>query len=164
MGTSFTIKASQLPEGVRTRRLETLIKRRLAEINQQMSTYIVDSELSVINSSKNTGAQFISPELFKLLFAAQEISVATGGAYDVTVGPLVNLWGFGPDKTLNQTPTDEQIQQALANTGYNKLELTTRLMTLTKPQREIYIDLSSLAKGFAVDEVANVLEKQGVAV
>jgi thiamine biosynthesis lipoprotein len=163
MGTSFTIKASQLPEGVRTRRLETLIKRRLAEINQQMSTYIVDSELSVINSSKNTGAQFISPELFKLLFAAQEISVATGGAYDVTVGPLVNLWGFGPDKTLNQTPTDEQIQQALANTGYNKLELTTRLMTLTKPQREIYIDLSSLAKGFAVDEVANVLEKQGVA-
>ena len=163
MGTSFSIKASQLPEGVRVRRLETLIKRRLGEINQQMSTYIADSELSLINKSVNTGPQFISPELFKLLFAAQEISVVTDGAYDVTVGPLVNLWGFGPDKTLNQVPTDEQIQQALAKTGYNKLKFSIRIRTLAKTQSEIYIDLSSLAKGFAVDEVANVLEKQGVA-
>lgn len=162
MGTSFSIKASQLPEGVKVYRLEKLINRRLTEINQRMSTYIPDSELSLINNSKSTGSQFISPELFKLISTAQEISVLTGGAYDITVGPLVNLWGFGPDKIQNQVPTDEAIQQALANAGYDKLKLTTRLLTLSKTQSGVYIDLSSLAKGFAVDEVANLLDAQGL--
>lgn len=162
MGTSFTIKASQLPEGIKVYSLEKLINRRLTEINQLMSTYIQDSEISIINNSKSTETRFVSPELFKLILTAQEISVATGGAYDVTVGPLVNLWGFGPGKLKTQAPTDEEVQQTLANIGYDKLTLTTRLLTLSKTQPDIYIDLSSLAKGFAVDEVANLLDAQGV--
>jgi len=162
MGTSFSVKASQLPEGVKGYRLESLINRKLEEINQHMSTYLKDSEISLINSSPSTGAQFISPELFKVISTAQGISHVTDGAFDITVGPLVNLWGFGPDKIQSQAPTTEEIQQALAETGYDKIRLTTRLLTLSKTLPGVYIDLSALAKGYAVDEVASILDQQGV--
>ena len=162
MGTSFSIKASQLPEGVKTYRLESLIKDRLTEVNQHMSTYIKDSELSLINSSKSTGSQFISPDLYKVISTAQEVSRLSGGAFDITVGPLVNLWGFGIDKMSYQAPEAEDIKQALGNIGYDKLVLTGRLKTLSKTLPGISIDLSSLAKGYAVDEVANILNQQGV--
>ena len=162
MGTSFSIKVSQLPKGVKTYRLETLIQKRLAEINQSMSTYIKDSEISLINSSQSTNTQFISPGLFTVIETAQEISRLSDGAFDITVGPLVNLWGFGPDKVSYQAPDAEDIQQALSNTGYDKIILTTRLLTLSKKIPELSIDLSALAKGYAVDEVAKLLEKQGI--
>ena len=162
MGTSFSVKASQLPEGFKVSRLEKLINRRLDEIDQRMSTFISDSEVSLINSSRNTGATFINPELEKVLLVAQEISVLTEGAFDITVGPLVNLWGFGPDKTNNQAPKAEAIQQALKSVGYQKLVINTRVVTLRKTLPSIAIDLSALAKGYAVDEVAEVLDQQGI--
>ena len=162
MGTSFSVKASQLPEGVKTYRLESLIQNRLTEINKHMSTYITDSELSLINSSQSTASQFISPDLFEVISTAQEISRLSDGALDITVGPLVNLWGFGVDKMSYQTPEAEDIKRALDSTGYDKLVLTSRLKTLSKALPEVSIDLSSLAKGYAVDEVAKLLDKQGV--
>lgn len=162
MGTSFSIKASQLPNGVKAHRVEKLIKRKLVEINQRMSTYIKDSELSLINSSTNTSARFISPELYQVISVAQEVSRLSGGAFDITVGPLVNLWGFGPDKALYQAPDAQVIKQTLANVGYDKIVLTTRLLTLYKDSPNVKIDLSALAKGYAVDEVAKLLEQQGI--
>ncbi|WP_428353631.1 FAD:protein FMN transferase [Methyloprofundus sp.] len=162
MGTSFSVKASHLPKGVKTYRLEILVQKRLDEINQRMSTYISDSEISVINSSSNTGATFISPELAKVLFQAHEISELSAGAFDVTVAPLVNLWGFGPDKMIYQAPTETEIQQLLKVVGYQNLIINTRLLSLSKSIEGASIDLSALAKGYAVDEVANVLDKQGV--
>jgi len=163
MGTSFSIKASQLPEGVQTKSLELLIQNRLAEINQRMSTYIQDSELSLINGDKGTSAQFISPELFKVIEMAMDVSRLSDGAFDITVGSLVNLWGFGPDKARYQAPNPEDIQQALSKAGYEKIFLSDRLLTLGKTVPGISIDLSALAKGYAVDEVANILEQQGIA-
>ena len=162
MGTSFSIKASQLPEGIKTYRIEELIQNRLAEINQRMSTYVEDSELSLINSSQSTTAQFISPDLFTVLLSAKEINQLSGGAFDVTVAPLVNLWGFGPDKMTYKAPEDKLIQQTLAQTGDDNIALTTRLKTLSKTIPELSIDLSALAKGYAVDQVAELLEKQGI--
>jgi thiamine biosynthesis lipoprotein len=162
MGTSFSVKASQLPEGVKVSRLEKLINRRLDEIDQRMSTFISDSEVSLINSSRSTSATFINPELEKVLLQAQEVSVLTEGAFDITVGPLVNLWGFGPDKTNNQAPKAEAIQQALKSVGYQKLVINTRVVTLRKTMPDVAIDLSALAKGYAVDEVAEVLDQQGI--
>jgi len=162
MGTSFSIKASELPEGVKPYRLEMLINAKLKKINQSMSTYLKDSEISQINSSLSQEIRFISPGLYKVITTAEEISRLSGGAFDITVGPLVNLWGFGPDKMVDQAPKDEVIQQALNQVGYEKLILTSRLITLSKTSPEIYIDLSSLAKGYAVDEIANILEKQGI--
>lgn len=162
MGTSFSVKVSQLPEGVKIYRLETLIKNRLDEINQRMSTYISDSEVVLINSSTNTGATFITPELEKVLIQAHKISELSNGAFDITVAPLVNLWGFGSDKTENQTPKAEEIRQVLKSVGYQKLVINTRVVTLAKTLPDVAIDLSALAKGYAVDEVAKVLDKQGI--
>ena len=162
MGTSFSVKASQLPKGVQANYIEQLIQSRLTEINKHMSTYIKDSELSLINSAPNSATRFISPELYKVISTAQEVSRLSDGAFDITVGPLVNLWGFGPDKTVYQAPAAEDIQQALLHVGYEKVILSTRLLTLSKMLPEISIDLSSLAKGYAVDEVAKIMEKQGI--
>ncbi|GFO73147.1 FAD:protein FMN transferase [Bathymodiolus japonicus methanotrophic gill symbiont] len=162
MGTSFSVKASQLPQGVKTYRLETLIKNRLDEINQRMSTYISDSEVALINSSPNPGATFITPELEKVMLQAQEISELSNGAFDITVAPLVNLWGFGPEKTDNKAPKAEEIQQVLEVVNYKNLVINKRITTLSKTKPDVAIDLSSLAKGYAVDEVAKVLDKQGI--
>ena len=162
MGTSFTVKASQLPAGVKVNRLEKLIQKRLDEINQRLSTYINNSEISLISRSKNPGPIFISGELENVLIQAQEISNLSDGAFDVTVGPLVNLWGFGPDKMENQVPADEAVQQALKYVGYKNLVLDDRIRTLSKTLPGVVIDLSALAKGYAVDQVAKVLDRQGI--
>ncbi len=162
MGTSFSIKVSQLPEGVRVKEIESLIKRRLFEINQLMSTYIMDSDIANINTSRSTELQFISPDLFTVIATAQDISELSGGAFDITVGSLVNLWGFGPDKARSQAPEADEIQQVLLNTGYDKIVLTTRLLTFSKTLPALAIDLSALAKGYAVDEIAQLLEKEGI--
>ena len=162
MGTSFSVKASQLPEGIKTYRLETLIQNRLDEINQRMSTYISDSEVALINSSTNPGATFISLELEKIILQAREISELSDGAFDITVAPLVNLWGFGPDKMENKAPKAEEIQQVLEVVGFKNLVINKRVVTLAKTLPGVAMDLSSLAKGYAVDEVAKVLDKQGI--
>lgn len=162
MGTSFSVKASTLPEGVGVNSIKFLIKERLEKVNQVMSTYLEDSELSKINHSSNIGAQFISPELFKVITAAKEVSRLSEGAFDMTVAPLVNLWGFGPDKMQSQAPAAKDIKKALTFVGYEKILLASRLMTLSKALEGVSIDLSSIAKGYAVDEVANLLEKQGI--
>ncbi|NOQ13243.1 MAG: FAD:protein FMN transferase ApbE [Methyloprofundus sp.] len=158
MGTSFSIKVSQLPTGVRPKKVKIAIREKLEQINQQMSTYITDSELSRINSSTDMTSRFISEGLYKVVETAQEINHLSEGAYDITVGSLVNLWGFGPSKALSHTPKDEDIQKLLADVGSDKIVLTARLHTLSKTRPNLYMDLSSLAKGYAVDEIAAILD------
>lgn len=162
MGTSFSIKATQLPEGVTSVQLQELIQLRLISINQGMSTYISDSELSLLNALQSTEEQVVSTELFKVLAAAQEISQLSEGAFDITVGALVNLWGFGPDTMQYKAPDTQAIQQLLANSGYQQFVLDEQALTVTKNTTSLSMDLSALAKGYAVDEVATVLEKQGI--
>ncbi len=162
MGTSFSIKVSELPDGIRVKHIESLIQRRLTKINQLMSTYMKDSELSKLNALQSVESRFISPDLYTVITAAQEISDLSGGAFDVTVGPLVNLWGFGSDKMRTQAPDAEEVRKTLKNIGYDKIVLTTRLFTLSKTLPKLSIDLSAIAKGYAVDEVANILENQGI--
>jgi thiamine biosynthesis lipoprotein len=162
MGTSFSIKASRIPERVSIDNLQELILVRLQAINQRMSTYLKDSELSLLNTLPSTEPQIVSTELYTVLDAAQNISQLSAGAFDVTVGPLVNLWGFGPDIMLYQAPKPEAITQLLAQIGYVKLQLNKKDLTVTKTLASLSIDLSALAKGYAVDEVARVLEEQGI--
>ena len=162
MGTSFSIKASHIPEQVSIENLQELILVRLQAINQRMSTYLKDSELSLLNTLPSTEPQIISAELYTVLDAAQNISQLSAGAFDITVGPLVNLWGFGPDIMLYQAPKPEAIAQLLAQSGYVKLQLNKQDLTVTKTLAGLSMDLSALAKGYAVDEVARVLEEQGI--
>lgn len=160
MGTSFSIKWVDVDE----QRLPQLRREAgvlLSRINQQMSTYIDDSELSRLNRAAPGVAHPIGPELMQVLQLAQQISARSGGAFDVTVGPLVNLWGFGPDGRVTHQPADEAIEQLRARVGYRFLHLDAAQGTLTK-DGEQYIDLSAIAKGYGVDALAQWLESHGI--
>lgn len=158
MGTSFSIKVPQLPEAVDPEQLKKGIDQRLQAINNAMSTYLSDSELSRFNANRSTDWQLVSAPLFAVLNQARQISLLSAGAYDITVGPLVNLWGFGPDPMVFEAPDDQSIKQRLNQIGYQHLELKTDSTAVKKDHPDLYIDLSSLAKGYAVDQVSDFLE------
>ena len=146
-------------------RLETLangIDEVLEGVDASMSTWRDDSELSRFNQRTDQSEWFpVSAGLFEVLQKADEISTLTDGAFDVTIGPVVNLWGFGPQARPNQIPTEESLAMVLAATGFDKLELrgAPPAVRATPPQ---YVDLSAIAKGYGVDAVARFLESEGV--
>lgn len=162
MGTSYNIKTSVLPDGVQVDRLQSDIHQLLEGINDQMSTYRPQSELSLFNNSDSSDWQPVSQDLYTVLFEAKRISHLTEGAFDITVGPLVNLWGFGPDPLTSEPPSNEAIQQALQRVGYQRLLLKSDPLSIKKTQTDLYLDLSSIAKGYGVDKVGLLLEKEGI--
>lgn len=159
MGTTYHITLpGRLP--AKLDRIEQEIDQRLQEIDQTFSTWIPDSELSRINRAPAEAPIPISAEFHRLLLAATDLSRRTGGAFDVTVGAIVNLWGFGPTESAER-PTEEEIREALSRIGYHNLEIGP--LSLKKRAPNIYLDFSAIAKGFGVDEVAHLLERYGVA-
>ena len=129
-------------------------------INESMSTYIASSELSRLNRSPGTDWHTVSAPLFEVVQISQQISQLTDGAFDITVAPLVNLWGFGPLERGQQVPDDALIAEALSLTGFRKLELDATRQALRRPPG-MMLDLSAVAKGYAADELARVLMSKG---
>ena len=158
MGSHYSIKIPFAPADLPAPQLEQGISAILDDINRKMSTYLADSELSLINSAETTDWIPVSAELYEVLATAQDISGQTGGAFDITVGPLVNLWGFGPDKQPGQIPEPDRIDEARKHTGYRLLELRVSPRAVRKHDPRIYIDLSGIAAGYAADRVAKYLE------
>tara|TARA_B100000965_G_scaffold400962_1_gene423823 strand:- start:773 stop:1747 length:975 start_codon:yes stop_codon:yes gene_type:complete len=154
MGTTYSIKIKTADAVVNQEKIRADIEKILLEINRKMSTYIVDSELSVINFSNSLDSNLISDDLFKVISHANTISKTTNGAFDITVGPLVNLWGFGPDKSENKIPPNEEIELIKKNIGYKKIYLNKETTSIKKLHPDLYVDLSGIAKGFAVDKIA----------
>jgi thiamine biosynthesis lipoprotein len=137
------------------------IESQLESVNASMSTYRPDSEISRFNTAP-VGEWFpVSADFYMVLSAAMAISWQSDGAYDVTVGPLVNLWGFGPDGSVQRAPGDAQITSAMARVGQDKLHVDGENYRLRK-QAELYLDFSSIAKGYAVDQVARWLNGEGI--
>jgi thiamine biosynthesis lipoprotein len=160
MGTTYSIKiGAELGTG--RGRLKRAIDTRLEQINAAMSTYDPASELSQIN--RRAGGEWIdiSEDLSEVLAAALRASRETGGVFDVTVGPLVSLWGFGPEGAHDETPADAKIESARALVGYRRLELRTDGRAIRKERTEVQIDLSAIAPGYAVDEIAELLAARG---
>ena len=162
MGTTYTVKWVSVDDAhTQSAQIQKEITQALVDVNQSMSTYIGDSELSKFNQMPSGAGVIASKPLFFVLALAESISEATLGAFDVTVGPLVNLWGFGPDKRIIKAPSDALVEQRLTEIGYQFLELNpeTRQITKTKP---LYVDLSAIAKGYGVDVLAAILETHGI--
>ncbi|MGY8814254.1 MAG: FAD:protein FMN transferase [Gammaproteobacteria bacterium] len=134
----------------------------LDDINQKMSTYISDSELSNINQSSNTEWITISEELFQVIQSAQDISAQTNGAFDITIGAIVNLWGFGSTKAMQSIPDPTKLDNVLQVSGHKNIELNEAPFSIKKSSSEIKLDLSGIAKGYAVDRIALYLDKQGI--
>ncbi|MFC0308817.1 FAD:protein FMN transferase [Gallibacterium trehalosifermentans] len=165
MGTTYHIK--YLDNGIATepdmahQKIDELLK----EVNHQMSTYQKDSELSLFNQSQEVDKPFVvSADFMTVVKAAIDLHQKTEGALDVTVGPLVNLWGFGPEKRTDKEPSAEEIAARKVWTGIDKLAATESegKPALIKKIPELYVDLSSIAKGFGVDKVASYLDSIGV--
>lgn len=140
--------------------LEQLVNGELERINQLMSTYEPDSELSKFNRSQSAGWFPVSADTAKVVTYALDLAKETDGAYNPLVGPIVNLWGFGPDKR-EHLPTDSELAELLPLVDYQSLEVRESPPALLKTMPEAYLDLSSIAKGYAVDKIVELLEKYG---
>ena len=158
MGTSWSVKINAETLPLPGQQLKPQLDAILNRVNREMSTYLPDSELSMINAADSAGRIPVSASLASVLQTAQEVSRATRGAFDVTVGPLVNLWGFGPEQGFT-VPVKEQVNRALLLVGHDKLQLDLSASTLKKTCSGVSIDLSAIAKGYGVDELADFLER-----
>jgi len=127
----------------------------MEEVNQSMSHYLPDSEVSQFNRSGADQPIAISQQFFEVMTEALSISELSKGAFDITLGKAVNLWGFGPDGRITEQPSDAALERLIAHTGHQKLSLTAG--QLSKSHDEVSIDLSAIAKGYAVDRVAELL-------
>ena len=161
-GTTYTVKIvpdadTQYDKTATQDALTAVIDR----INGSMSTYKNDSELSKLNQNPSTEPIPISAELAHVLDTSIQMYKQSGGAFDVTLGPVINAWGFGPDKDVAQ-PSPAILAAAKARVGSDKLTLDLDNKTLKRSIPNLYIDLSAIAKGYAVDEMGRALEKLGV--
>ena len=154
MGTTYTVKI--VSDELDPESLKKDIDTSLIALNQVFSTYIPDSELSILNRA--TGPVEISEALGRVLAVSRDIHTLSDGAFDVTVGTLVNLWGFGPDGPRSGVPGEAEITAAMSRVGFSRVFVDGR--QLTKPPG-LMIDFSAVAKGYAVDVVADLLEQQG---
>lgn len=159
MGTYYRIKF--ISDGTGSRALwEKKIQLRLKEVNARLSMYQKDSELSRFNRTPENTPFRVSSDFHKVLVQCRELHRLTGGAWDGTVKPLVDLWGFGTRKTDHTLPPEEQITEALGRVGFDKLALEGNALTKTAPG--ITLDLGSIAKGYGVDEIARLLREGGI--
>ncbi len=174
MGTTYSVKLATNAKGqtgsevilgsLEKSTLELEITKLLKNINQSMSTYIPDSEISKFNQSKKLVPVVLSKDFFKVLSFSVQVAKETSGSYDPTLGPLVNLWGFGPDKSKT-VPSKKEIAHAMSLSGYKKLSLYSDVNGLSaeKKVEGLYVDLSSSAKGFAVDEISKLMHSKNLA-
>ena len=163
MGTIWHLTVVNPPTKLRSESLRINIVERLRKLNDQMSTWKTDSELSNFNRYTKKEWFSVSQEVLTVMTKAQTISEMTEGAFDVTVAPLVQLWGFSDSYQFEFIPPNEkQIQHYRMQMGYQKLRLQQNPSALAKTEVHLSVDVSAIAKGYAVDLIADYLEKIGV--
>ncbi|WP_409307044.1 FAD:protein FMN transferase ApbE [Pectobacterium sp. B1J-3] len=163
MGTYYSVKISGELEDDKAQ-LQQEIERLLEQANDEISTYRAHSTLSKFNQYQGTDPQPISEGMADIILAAQRIGRATDGAMNITVGPLVNLWGFGPQKQPVTIPSQQQIDLAKQKVGLNHLTLFSdfRGEWLQKDRPDLYVDLSTLGEGYGADILAQLMTRKGI--
>jgi thiamine biosynthesis lipoprotein len=160
MGTSWTATV-RVPASADLPGLRAVVQAALDRVDGQMSTYKPDSSLSRFNRAPPGSWHVLEPEFFTVLAHALSVARDSDGAYDPTVGPLVNLWGFGPAKASSNPPSSSSLDAARARVGWQRLRLDAVTRRALQPGG-VAIDLSAIAKGFGVDEAGRALERAGV--
>ncbi|WP_144210492.1 FAD:protein FMN transferase [Shewanella donghaensis] len=160
MGTTYHIKVVRNERLPTTDLLQAEIDFALELVNDQMSTYRPKSELSQFNMLTVNQSLTVSADTITVFKEGLRLYDTTNGALDITLGPLINLWGFGPDKRPTEIPTPEQIARVKDKADINGFNIKGLKLTKTNP--DIYVDLSSLAKGYGVDKIASLLNKYNV--
>lgn len=160
MGTTWSVQLA-LPRGRSAAHLQRGIQRELDAVVAQMSSWEPDSDLGRYNRAAAGSWQQLPREFFDVLAHALALARASGGAFDPTVGPLVELWGFGPGPRLHRVPGADAIAAARARVGHAKVQLDPATRRVLQPGG-VALDLSAIAKGFGTDQVARYLEREGV--
>jgi thiamine biosynthesis lipoprotein len=160
MGSSYTVKLDAAGQDAAV--LSTLVQAVLDDVDGRMSLFRVDSELSGFNRAE-TGTPFAMTEDFAAVMAAAiNVSRWSGGAFDVTVAPLVEAWGFGPRKTRT-VPDATALADGRRRVDWRSLVLDDSKRSVTKRHAGLQADLGGIAKGYGVDRVAAALDARGVA-
>lgn len=162
MGTQYLVQLPSLPPGENPERLRAEVEHELAAVNAAMSTYIDDSEISRFGSHRENDWFGVSPTTAKVVREALRIGELTGGAFDITVAPIVDRWGFGSDRRRDGIPSPQEISALLTHTGFNKVAVRETPPALRKKTAKLRVDLSGIAKGYAVDAIAELLESKGI--
>lgn len=170
MGTYYQVKVCDFPKSPKMddewKRVADAVQQRLDETDQMMSTFKPDSEVSRFNASESTDWFTVSRETAEVVQTALEVSQLTDGAFDITITPLVDFWGFGAKhgnavgSTVDAKVIDEKIAEIKHRVGFDKLECRLDPPALKKTIPNLTVDLSAIAKGYAVDRVARLLEEK----
>lgn len=163
MGTSYRIQLLDLPAGKSEQQVSMDVSALLTEMDKGIfSTYADTSELSRLNRHPINTPFVASSHLIEVLSLAIEISELTDGAFDVTIGPLVNLWGFGPEiNPSDAVPADSDIAARLSGVGFKNIAIDLNASKITKLS-SLFVDLSAVAKGYGVDQLASYFDDLGV--
>jgi len=159
MGTNFRITLVHDGE-VDKKHIENVSLDAMQSVNQSMSNYLPMSELSQFNKLKSGEPQQLSPDFAQVVRESVAISVMSDGAFDITLAPAIDVWGFGPQGTITERPSAESLLRLKKITGYTKLSLDGD--QLSKQVDGLEINLSAIAKGYAIDKVAQALTLVGI--
>jgi thiamine biosynthesis lipoprotein len=163
MGTTYSVVVSSLPHGVGEEQIEDAIAAVLSEADRSLSGWNEHSELARWNRSPSTDWQEVSLALFEVVSQARAVSDASGGAFDVTVGPLVRAWGFGAGADAEPAvPSEATLASLLGQVGYARLELRAEPCALRKAIPGLVIDVDGIAPGWAVDRIAGRFDALGI--
>jgi len=160
MGTSYSVTIKGYVQRKAIDGIHQQIESELAEINRQMSTWDPDSEISVFNQSDESGPFPTSPAFAAVIARALELGESTGGAFDPTLQPLLNLWGFGSDGGEREVPSDADIAAAMEKTGPDKVWFDPS-SNLWKAGPEVQLALGAIAKGYGVDTIGQLMDGAG---
>ena len=171
MGTGYSVRLGPTDAGLvsthSTDALATRIQAQLEAVDQHMSTWRQESELSRFNASGNSDWQPLSSATTQVIAHAMEASRLSDGAFDATVGPLVDLWGFGAGavdasgSAVNRKPLRQAIHRNLSRVGYASIQVDTDTNAVRKLNPDAQLDLSGIAKGHGVDRMAQLLDEAG---
>lgn len=163
MGTTYTVKYVPEKSSPATEKVKKAVDERLEKVNTLMSVWDPESEISRINKAPAGIWLPLHTDLAMLLEFAFQLSELTDGRYDVSIGPLIDLWGFGPGRAGDRkVPGEDEIARARQVSGYAALSLDVQAKKIKKQFQETRINLSSIAKGYGVDQAAEVLEGFGI--
>ncbi|MEQ1854985.1 MAG: FAD:protein FMN transferase [Longimicrobiales bacterium] len=163
MGATFAVSIDGDLSSEERERVRAVIDEQLDRVNRLMSTYDPGSEVSRFNQHQSTEPFAVSPEVLVVLEQARAVSERSGGAFDVTVAPLVDAWGFGATDRAGPIPDANQLASLRTRVGYRSLALDAEAGTVSKSDPAIRIDLSGIAQGYAADAVAFALGELGLA-
>ena len=163
MGTTYSVKVVDAPEGIDSHAVRVVIDEVLATIDVQMSAYRPDSEISRFNASATTDWFRVSDDFVTVVAGARAVSERSGGALDITVAPLVKLWGMGPAGEMKALPDEATLAAAKARVGYANLEVQQTPPAIRRQVPELTVDLNAVAPGYAVDLLASRFVALGIA-